>query len=218
MNILNFDFTIYIKFFISLVILINPIGMIPIFLSMTNHFSDKEKNRINLVANFSAFLILLISLFFGHSILKFFAISISSVKISGGLLILTIAFSMINNHNTSLYSKKKYTKKNNIQRHNIAIIPLAMPLIAGPGAISTTIIWSIQNSSLTNMIFFSIVIFIFFMLCYFVFRISPFFMYFFGKTGMEIITKIMGLLLMSVGIELITSGIRFILDKNVHDI
>ncbi|CAL4320938.1 UPF0056 membrane protein YhcE [Buchnera aphidicola (Chaitophorus sp. 3695)] len=214
MNILNFDCTIYIKFFISLFILINPIGMIPIFSSMTNNFSFKEKNRINLIANFSAFIILFISLCFGHNILKIFGISMSSVKISGGLLILTVAFSMMNNQNTTVYSKKKYIQKKNIKMQNIGVIPLAMPLIAGPGAISATIIWSTQNPSIINIILCSIVIFIFFLFCYIIFRISPFFMYFLGKNGMEIITKVMGLLLMSLGIELITSGIEIIFIKN----
>lgn len=213
MNILNFDFTIYIKFFISLFILINPIGMIPIFFSMTNTFSDKEKNRINFIANFSACIILLISLFFGYNILNLFGISISSIKISGGLLILTIAFSMINNKNfITTYTQKK--RRKNIQLQNIGVIPLAMPLIAGPGAISTTIIWSTHCSSFINIIFYSIVICIFFLFCYSIFRISPFFMHFLGKVGMEIITKVMGLLLMSLGIELITSGIQFIVHKN----
>ncbi|CAL4321109.1 UPF0056 membrane protein YhcE [Buchnera aphidicola (Chaitophorus populicola)] len=214
MNILNFDFAIYIKFFISLFVLINPIGMIPIFCSMTNNFSDKERNRINFIATFSACIILIISLFFGHNILNFFGISISSLKISGGLLILFIAFSMINNQNSTINQKKKIYKKKNIQLKNIGVIPLAMPLISGPGAISSTIIWSIQYPSFINMIFCSIVIGIFFLFCYSIFRISPFFMYFLGKTGMEIITKVMGLLLMSLGIELIISGLRSIIYKS----
>ncbi|WP_343187939.1 YchE family NAAT transporter [Buchnera aphidicola (Periphyllus koelreuteriae)] len=201
MNILNLNYLVYLNFFMSLFILVNPIGMIPIFASMTNGFSYKERNKINLVANFSAFIILCFSLFLGNSILNIFKISISSFRIAGGILIILVSLPMINNKNNV---------KKNIFKKNIAVIPLAMPLISGPGTISSTILWSTQHPYFINKIICIFFMFIFFCCCYLIFKIAPFFSQILGNVGIEIIKKIMGILLLSLGVEFIISGIKCI--------
>ncbi|CAL4322157.1 UPF0056 membrane protein YhcE [Buchnera aphidicola (Protaphis terricola)] len=209
MNISIFDFSIYIKFFISLCALVNPIGMIPIFTTITAHQTTFEQKKTNLIANFSAFLILLISLFLGNSILNIFGISINSFRIAGGLLIMSIAFSMINGK----FIKNQKIKKD---KENISVVPLAMPLIAGPGAISSTIVWSTYYSSWINLIGCSICIFLFSLVCWLCFRAAPCVVLILGKTGINIITRIMGLLLMSLGIEFFNVGIKSILNELLH--
>ncbi|NIG99215.1 MAG: YchE family NAAT transporter [Buchnera aphidicola (Periphyllus acericola)] len=204
MNIFNFDYSIYVNFFISLFVLVNPIGMIPIFTSMTNNISYRERNRINRIANFSAFIILCVSLLIGQNILDFFKISISSFRISGGILIFMTSLSMI-------FDKKNVrNKKKKINLKNIAIIPLSMPLISGPGAISSTILWNNENPGFFNIIICILIMLIFFYFCYLIFEISPFFVQILGKVGIEITTKIMGLLLMSLSVEFVVSGIKSI--------
>ncbi|MBZ2279350.1 NAAT family transporter, partial [Buchnera aphidicola] len=133
MNISIFDLSIYLKFFISLFALVNPIGMIPIFTSITSNQNVLEKAKTNLIANSSAALILLISLLIGNNILNVFGISINSFRIAGGILIISIAYSMI----SGAFIDNIKNKKNNAIE-NISVVPLAMPLIAGPGAISST--------------------------------------------------------------------------------
>ncbi|NIH16612.1 MAG: YchE family NAAT transporter [Buchnera aphidicola (Periphyllus lyropictus)] len=201
METLSIDFKIYIKFFINLLILVNPIGMIPIFISMTNNFSEIKKKKINLITNFSSIIILCTSLFFGHLILDLFGISIASFKISGGILIFIMALSMLKK-NTLKIKKKKYNST------NIGVVPLSMPLIAGPGTISSTITWSLHHSSYLNMILGTVVISFFFLFCYIIFSLSNFFINFLGNTGIKIITKIMGLLLLSLGVEFVIHGIK----------
>ncbi|QCI19831.1 MAG: YchE family NAAT transporter [Buchnera aphidicola (Brevicoryne brassicae)] len=203
MNISIFDLSIYIKFFIGLCALVNPIGMIPIFTTMTHGQSVLEKQRTNLVANFSASLILIISLFFGSSILNAFGISISSFRIAGGILIISIAFSMITGE---FINQIKKIKENKISQ-NISVVPLAMPLIAGPGAISSTIVWSTYYSTWINLFGCSLAIFLFSLVCWLCFQAAPCVVKILGQTGINIITRIMGLLLMSLGIEFITIGI-----------
>lgn len=207
MHISMFDFSIYIKFFVSLCALVNPIGMIPIFTTMTSNQSYIERKKTNLVANFSAFLILLISLFLGNSILHAFGISINSFRIAGGILIIGIAFSMISGKFTK--EEKTKIKKEEIQE-NISVVPLAMPLIAGPGAISSTIVWSTYYFTWINFLGCSIAIFLFSLVCWLCFRAGPCVVEILGKTGINIITRIMGLLLMSLGIEFISIGIKSI--------
>lgn len=207
MHISIFDFSIYIKFFVSLCALVNPIGMIPIFTSMTSNQSDIDKKKTNLVANFSAFLILFISLFLGNNILNAFGISINSFRIAGGILIIGIAFSMIS-------GKFARNKKNNINekdnQENISVVPLAMPLIAGPGAISSTIVWSTYYPTWINLLGCTVSIFFFSIVCWLCFRAAPCVVNMLGKTGINIITRIMGLLLMSLGIEFLSIGIKSI--------
>ncbi|WP_425619803.1 YchE family NAAT transporter [Buchnera aphidicola] len=212
MSISIFDLSIYIKFFINLCALVNPIGMIPIFITMTSNQSFSERKKTNLVANFSALLILLISLFFGSNILNLFGISINSFRIAGGILIIGIAFSMINGQ----FINKIQDKKEENQLNNISVMPLAMPLIAGPGAISSTIVWSTYYSTWINLFVCTIVIILFSFICWLCFEAAPCVVRILGKTGMNIITRIMGLLLMSLGIEFISIGISTIFPRLLY--
>ncbi len=210
MNISVFDLSIYIKFFIGLCALVNPIGMIPIFTTMTNNQSILERKKTNLITNFSASLILLISLFFGSNILDIFGISINSFRIAGGILIISIAFSMISGE---FINKLKIIKKDNKEENeldSISVVPLAMPLIAGPGAISSTIVWSTYYSDWIHLFGCSLIIFLFSFVCWLCFQAAPCVVQILGKTGISIVTRVMGLLLMSLGIEFISIGISSI--------
>lgn len=206
MHVAIVDLYIYIKFFIGLCALVNPIGMIPIFTTMTHGQSILERQKTNLIANISASLILIISLFFGSSILSAFNISISSFRIAGGVLIISIAFSMISGDFIKKIKEIKENQKNKTLE-NISVIPLAMPLIAGPGAISSTIVWSTYYPTWINLFGCSLVIFLFSLVCWLCFQAAPCVVKILGKTGINIITRIMGLLLMALGIEFITIGI-----------
>jgi len=203
------DFSTYIKFFISLCALVNPIGMIPIFTSMTSNQSIRDRNQTNFMANLSVSIILCISLFLGNHILDVFGISINSFRIAGGILVIIIAMSMISGALISDMETQHNSIKSSISK-NIAVVPLAMPLIAGPGAISATIVWSTNYSGWQNMCGCTLVIILFSILCWLLFKVAPFFVYILGDTGINIITRIMGLLLMALGIEFILTGIKAI--------
>lgn len=209
MNIVVSDFSTYIKFFISLCALVNPIGMIPIFTSMTSDQSIIDRKKTNFMTNFSVLIILCISLFLGSSILDVFGISINSFRIAGGILVIMIAMSMINGKLISDMKQNRRPIKSSISE-NIAVVPLAMPLIAGPGAISSTIVWSTNYSGWQHMFGCTLTIMCFSILCWLLFRAAPLFVYFLGDTGINIVTRIMGLLLMSLGIEFIVTGVKSI--------
>ncbi|MCW5197247.1 YchE family NAAT transporter [Buchnera aphidicola] len=200
----NYD--IYINFFLELFTLINPIGMIPIFISITGLQTVQSRNKINIISNFSACIILITALWMGNIILSFFSISIESFRIAGGLLIIGIAFYMVKGTLISDFEKKKML----YQTKNVSIIPLSIPLIAGPGAISSTIIWGIHHHHFHNIVGCSITICLFSLLCWILFQSSHFFIKIMGSTGINILTRIMGLVLMSLGIEFIITGIKLI--------
>lgn len=130
-----FDFPVYFKFFIGLFALVNPVGIIPVFISMTSYQTAAARNKTNLTANLSVAIILWISLFLGDTILQLFGISIDSFRIAGGILVVTIAMSMISGK-LGEDKQNKQEKSETAVRESIGVVPLALPLMAGPGAIS----------------------------------------------------------------------------------
>lgn len=213
MDILYSNISIYLHFFAGLFAVINPIGMIPIFIGMTGFHSIQERNKINTIANIAAASILIVALSIGSTILNFFDISIESFRIAGGILIIIISMSMINGTLLDNLIKKKNKNKVLYRKDNISIIPLAMPLIAGPGAISSTIIWSTHHTSWNNIVGCIIVILLFSLLCWLLFQVAPYCIKILGSTGINILTRIMGLLLMSLGIEFIIASMKIIFTK-----
>lgn len=204
-----FDLSLYTKFFVGLFALVNPIGILPIFISMTNYQDAVARNKVNLTAHLSVAIILTVSLLLGSHILAIFAISIDSFRIAGGLLIMIIALSMINGK-LGEHKQNKEERTESVIKENIAVVPLALPLMAGPGAISSMVVWSTRYTSWQYILGFIITIFIFSGFCWLIFRAAPFFIRILGQTGINVVTRIMGLILMSLGVEIMTTGIRAI--------
>ncbi|MDF7680788.1 YchE family NAAT transporter [Enterobacteriaceae bacterium ESL0689] len=204
-----FDFSIYFKFFIGLLALVNPIGIIPVFISMTRDQTVTECNKTNLTANASVAIILLISLFLGNTILQIFGISIDSFRIAGGILVVTIAISMVSGK-LGEDKQNKQEKSEAESRDSIGVVPLALPLMAGPGAISSVIVWGARYHTIFHLLGFSIAIIIFAGCCWGIFRIAPWLVRLLGQTGINVVTRIMGLLLMSLGIEFIVTGVKIL--------
>ena len=208
-----FDFPTYFKFFIGLFALVNPVGIIPVFISMTSYQTAAARNKTNLTANLSVAIILLTSLYLGDAILQVFGISIDSFRIAGGILVVTIA--MISGK-LGEDKQNKQEKSETAIRESIGVVPLALPLMAGPGAISSTIVWGTRYHSLMHLIGFSVAIALFALCCWGVFRMAPWLVRLLGQTGINVITRIMGLLLMALGIEFIVTGIKSIFPGLVH--
>ncbi|EIJ71514.1 YchE family NAAT transporter [Pasteurella bettyae] len=207
---------IYAKFFLGLVAVINPFGVLPVFVNMTDHLTKAERNHTNFVTSFSVGIILLVSLLFGKMILSLFSISINSFRIAGGILIISIALTMISG---KLAEEKQNKDEKNTDFSNmssIAVVPLAMPILAGPGAISSTIVWASQYNHWSDWLGFSFAIIIFALLCYGLFRSGPSVVKFLGKTGSNVVTRIMGVILMSLGIESIVVGISNLFPGLLH--
>jgi MarC family membrane protein len=201
------DLPNYIKFFLALFALVNPIGILPVFISMTNYQSVTERNRTNLVANFSVAIILCISLLVGEVFLQLFGISIDSFRIAGGIVIAAIAMSMISGR-IGEDKQNKQEKSESVIRESIGVVPLALPLMAGPGAISSCIVWSSRWQGWQNLVGLSLTCIFFALSCWLLFRSATILVKYLGQTGINVITRIMGLLLMSLGIEFIITGTK----------
>ena len=202
-----FDFPIFVKFFIGLFALVNPVGIIPVFISMTSYQTAAARNKTNMTANLSVAIILWTSLFLGDGILQLFGISIDSFRIAGGILVVTIAMSMISGKLGEDKQNKQEQSETAI-RDNIGVVPLALPLMAGPGAISSCVVWSARWQGWQNFLGLALTSIVFAFCCWLLFRSAGLWVKYLGQTGINVVTRIMGLMLMSLGIELIITGMK----------
>lgn len=197
----------YIKIFVSLLAIVNPIGAMPIFLDLIAGMKDQLRHRIINVVSVTVGFILLVSLFFGEFILEFFGISVHSFRVGSGILILLMAISMLH-AKISPISQTKEEADESRDKESIAIVPLAIPLLAGPGAISTVIIDAHRASGIAHYAIISFEVVLLSLILWIVLRLSPFISKHISATGINIFTRIMGLILAAIAIEFIANGMK----------
>ncbi|MEZ8867492.1 YchE family NAAT transporter [Vibrio splendidus] len=201
------ELAIFMQFFLGLVAAVNPIGIMPVFVSLTAHMPPEERNRTALQANIAVAVILIVSLVAGQMLLDMFSISLDSFRVAGGLLLLSIAFSMMSGK-LGEDKQNKQEKSEYISKEQIGVVPLAMPLMAGPGAISSTIVYGSRYPAPIDTVGIGISIIAFATCSWLLFRSAPVIVRFLGQTGINVITRIMGLILGALGIEFIANGLR----------
>ncbi|HCH02967.1 MAG TPA: MarC family protein [Vibrio sp.] len=203
----SIEFAIYLQFFLGLVAAVNPIGIMPVFVSLTGHMSPEEKSKTAKTANIAVGVILVVSLLCGQLLLDMFTISLDSFRIAGGLLLMSIAFSMMSGK-LGEDKQNKQERTESISREQIGVVPLAMPLMAGPGAISSTIVYGSRYPTLIETVGIIATIATFCFCSWLLFRSAPLIVRFLGQTGINVITRIMGLILAALGVEFIANGVR----------
>ncbi|MEZ9820657.1 YchE family NAAT transporter, partial [Shewanella sp. 10N.286.45.A1] len=187
------DLTLYVKFFLGLIAIINPFGLLPVFVSLTSHQTEVERNQTGKIANFAVVVILLVTIFAGQHILNLFSISLSAFRIAGGSLICIIAMSMLQGKLGEVKRNKEEDREAS-GMESVAVVPLALPLMAGPGAISSVIVSAAEHNSFENLIGMSITVILFGLLSFSLFRMAPLIFKVLGNTGINVITRLMGLL------------------------
>ncbi len=194
-------FESFLHLFITLLIIIDPFGLIPYFLALTSNFSQKERALAISKAVLFAALILSIFAVFGQHLLEYLSLSIASFKVAGGLLLLWVAFEMILSH-----------PKPPKEKEDIALAPLATPLLAGPAAIATIIIYTGQASGfvVSRLIIIGIVFAVLF-LTWLILVNSEYLFRILKKQGSLALAKIMGLILAALAIEMIFAGVKILL-------
>lgn len=200
------DWAEYTKFFLALLVIVNPLGTVPLFVSMTAGHSVTERKNIARVASLAVGIVLVLSAIAGQHLLAFFGISLASFKVGGAILILLMAISMMH----ASPSREKQTAEEAVEaadKDSIAVVPLAIPLLAGPGAISTTIIYATGRSSLshTGMIVLCCVLIA--LVTWIALRVATPVSQWLGTTGVNIAIRIMGLLLAAVAVEIFAGGV-----------
>lgn len=197
-NLITFSITVFMGFFA----IMNPFSNMPIFLSLLEGVDKETRNRVNKKAVFIAFLIVSLFVITGKFIFELFGITVPAFKITGGILIFYVGFEMLQ----SKKSNMKHLETTNFDE-NIAVSPMAIPLLAGPGTIVTAMNF-VPNNSYLHM---AIVLLMFGILCfitYIVFKYSNIIAQKIGNNVIAVIGKIMGLLIAIIGTSMIIEGIK----------
>lgn len=200
------DLTEYTKFLIAILAISNPIGIIPVFLTLTADATVTQRVKIGKIVVIATTLILLITLFFGELVLSIFGISIDSFRVGGGILILLMAISMLNTSHGTIKQNR-----NTVEQHDsesIAVVPLAMPLLAGPGTIGTVIINASKGSGVIHYGLSAVCIILLGVVLWLIFKIMPLIAKHISTVGINISTRIMGLILAAIAIEFIANGLK----------
>ena len=199
------DWAYLFKIGIALFAIVNPIGSVPIFISATDGWEQKQKMRTANVVAFTVFLVLAASALFGEGILDFFSISIPSFQVGGGILILLIAINML--HAKQSHSKQTPEEAKTMEERDvIAIVPLSIPLLAGPGAISSMIIAAQDSATLGGQLSLLLPISVVAMLIWLTLQLSGYIAGKLGTIGINIVTRLMGLILAAMAVEFIAHG------------
>ena len=200
------NYSFFILTFSSLFTLLNPIGITPILLSLTENMSDSEYISTVKKGIFTAFLILIVFSFMGDVIFKFYGITINAFMIAGGIIFFRNSLDMIE-AKVSRLSSTPQEEEEAENKNDIGITPIGIPIIAGPGAITSVMLLSSQTSNFTEKILLHFNIIITLLLTYFILLLGKKISKRIGTTGIRIIQRIMGLVLMVISIQFIINGI-----------
>ncbi|SAL01415.1 multiple antibiotic resistance (MarC)--like proteins [Caballeronia fortuita] len=195
------------KSFISLLALINPIGAIPFFLSLTQQQSDIERRNTIRVASISVFCVIAVTALLGQQIIAFFGISVGSFEVGGGIIMLLMAISMLNAQVGNARSTPEERMEAE-ERNSIAVVPLAIPLLTGPGSISTVIVYAASAQHWYDRFGLVVLGAIIAGLCFGALNLAEPIARVVGRTGINIGTRLMGLMLSALAVEFIVNGLK----------
>ena len=191
---------------ITLLAIVNPLAIVPFFIHYTLGFSTAQKQRTILISSFSAFVVIAVSALAGLKILEFFGISLASFQVGGGMLLLTSALSMLNAQPAEAKSNQEELQDAAV-RASIAVVPLTIPLLTGPATMSTVVIYADKAKTflqLATLVGYGVVIALATALC---FSLAQPIARGLGKTGINVMTRLMGLILAALSVEVMSDGL-----------
>ena len=200
----------YFKPLVTLLAIVNPLACVAFFIHYTQSFSPEQRRHTILISSCSAFAVIAASALLGVQILEFFGVSLASFQVGGGMLLLTAALSMLN-------AETPQTKTNSDELHDaeeraaqgasIAVVPLTIPLLTGPATMSTVVIYADKAKTfwqMATLIGYGVVVALATALC---FSLAGPIARALGKTGINVMTRLMGLVLAALAVELMADGL-----------
>lgn len=188
-------------------VLMNPFGALGLFLNITSGYSVKDRQKVAQIACLAVFVAITFFALLGESLLKILGISLGSFRVAGGILVFLIAINMMNGAGNPV-KPKQHEVEVGASLSASAVVPLAIPMIVGPGGISTVIIYSSQVKSVFELGMIVLAGFCISLLCYGSLMTAGKISRFLGETGLNILSRIMGMLLAAVAIEILVAGLR----------
>ncbi len=197
------------KALVTLLAIVNPLACVPFFIHYTQGFSPELRRKTIWVASFSAFVVIAISALLGLQLLEFFGISLASFQVGGGMLLLTSSLHMLNAEPAEAKSAKGDMEDADASmRTSIAVVPLAIPLLTGPATMSTVVIYAEKAKTfwqLGTLVGYGVVIALATALC---FSLAQPIARVLGKTGINVMTRLMGLILAALAVEVMADGLQ----------
>ena len=194
--------------FTSFFTLTNPLGTMPVFLTMTNGMNDHERKAIVRRATIVSFISLMVFTFSGQFLFKFFGISSNGFRIAGGFIIFKIGFDMLQARYSNAKLKEEEVKT---YADDISITPLAIPMLCGPGAIANAIMLMDDASTFTLKGTLIGIIALVYFITFLILQASTRLVRILGETGNNVMMRLMGLILMVIAVECFVSGLKPIL-------
>ena len=196
---------------ITLLAIVNPLAIVPFFIHYTQSFSEAQRRRTIWVSSFSVFVVIAVSALLGLQILAFFNISLASFQVGGGLLLMTSSLNMLNAQPAE--AKSNATELQDASERaavgaSIAVVPLAIPLLTGPASMSTVVIYADKAKNiwqLATLVGYGVVIGLATALC---FSLAGPIARILGKTGINVMTRLMGLILAALAVEVMADGLH----------
>lgn len=201
------DLTQLVQSFFTLFAIVDPVGVIPIFLLATRGFTGPQRHRAAWVAALTVWLVLGVFAFAGEPMLRFFSIRIEAFSVAGGLLLLLLALSMLQAHVSPLKQTPDEAMEAE-EKDAVGVVPLGIPLLAGPGAMTHVIVatgaapgdWSHQLGILIPITLVALSVWV-------AFRTAGRIAHRLGKTGIHVVTRLMGLIIAALSIEMLARGL-----------
>ena len=195
---------------ITLLAIVNPLAIVPFFIHYTQDFSPRQRQHTIIVSSFSTFIVVAICALAGLQILAFFGISLASFQVGGGMLLLTSALNMLNARPAEAKpttGEMENGAEKAAQGASIAVVPLTIPLLTGPAAMSTVVIYADKAKTLLHLgtlIGYGVVVSLATLLC---FSLATPIERALGKTGISVMTRLMGLILAALSVEVMSDGL-----------
>jgi multiple antibiotic resistance protein len=195
---------------ITLLAIVNPLAIVPFFIHYTQGFSREQRRRTIVISSFSAFVVIATSALAGLHILDFFGISLASFQVGGGMLLLTSALNMLNAQPAEA-KPASHELEDGAEKAamgaSIAVVPLTIPLLTGPATMSTVVIYAEKAKTflqLGTLVGYGVVIGLATALC---FALAQPIARVLGKTGINVMTRLMGLILAALAVEVMSDGL-----------
>ena len=195
---------------LTLLTIVNPLAAVPFFIHYTQDFTKAQRARTIFIASLTVFVVIAISALAGLQVLEFFGITLASFQVGGGMLLLTSALSMLNAQPAESRSnpeEMQETAERSAARASIAVVPLAIPLLTGPATMSTVVIYADkakQFSQILTLVGYGFAIAVATYVC---FHAAQPIARVLGKTGINVMTRLMGLILAALAVEVMSEGL-----------
>lgn len=197
----------YTRFFTALLVILDPFAVIPIFISLTLGYSSEERSRAVTLAAITVAVVLCLAAMFGEAMLTLLGTSLPSFRVGGGIVLLLMALTMLRAQVDQMRATPA-EKAEAEGRENIAVVPIAIPLLAGPGAISTVIIEMHRPGAEPHLVWVVLIIMLCTLLLWGVLRLATPIGRVLGPIGLNILNRLFGLILTAIAVEVMANGLR----------